>query len=126
MGKMINRGCFKKLTPEEIAAYDAPYPDESYKTGPRRFPMILPVTPEDPTVTVNRAAWDKLAHWEKPVLTLFSAQTAKAAMSPDVFITHMPGAKGQDHALLEAGFSIMEDQPEELSTRIAAFAGASA
>jgi len=123
MGKMVNRGCMNKLTPEEIAAYDAPYPDESYKTGPRRFPMILPTAPGDPTVADNKAAWKKLASWKKPVLTLFSEQTAKTAMGPEVFFKQIPGTQGQDHALLKAGFSIMEDQPQQLATRIIAFAG---
>ena len=42
------------LTPEEVAAYDAPFPDQSYKGGVRRFPELVmmttgkgvPLTPE--------------------------------------------------------------------------------
>ncbi len=122
MGKMVNQGTINKLSPEIIAAYDAPYPDESYKTGPRRFPMILPTTPQDPPVAANRAAWEKLKTWKKPVLTLFSEMTAKTAMGPEPFFEQMPGTQGQPHALLKAGFSIIDDQPLELASRILAFA----
>ena len=118
-GEMVNDGVKHKLAPEIIAAYDAPYPDESYKTGPRRFPMILPITPEDPATPANQAAWQKLAQWRHPVLTLFSADFAGTAMGPERLLNHIPGCAGQPHALLEdAGFYIVEDQPAELARRI--------
>ena len=117
-GEMVNDGVKHKLAPEIIAAYDAPYPDESHKAGPRRFPMILPITPEDPATPANQAAWQKLAQWRHPVLTLFSADFAGTAMGPERLLNHIPGCAGQPHALLEdAGFYIVEDQPAELARR---------
>jgi haloalkane dehalogenase len=124
-GEMVNAGVVRKLSPENIAAFDAPYPDESYKTGPRRFPMILPIQPDDPAAIANGRAWQVLAGWQKPVLTLYSAAFAGGAMGPDAILAHLPGARGQDHALLpDANFYITEDQGPELARRIAAFAGA--
>jgi len=121
-GEMVDDGVFHKLTPEIIAAFDAPYPDESYKTGPRRFPMILPITPEMDSVRENLAAWEDLSTWRKPVLTLFSASFEGTAMGPEKILAHVPGTAGQDHALLDkAGFYIIEDQPEELSRRLLDF-----
>jgi len=122
-GEMVNDGVVHKLDPEVIAAYDAPYPDESYKTGPRRFPMILPITAEDPAAPANARAWDVLAGWQKPALTLYSLEFAGGAMGPERILAHLPGAQGQDHALLpDANFYIVEDQPEELARRIVRFA----
>jgi haloalkane dehalogenase len=122
-GHMVDDGVFHKLSAETIAAFDAPYIDESYKTGPRRFPMILPVTDDSPAIPANRAAWARLASWEKPVLTLYSAQFKGTAMGPERVLNHIPGTHNQDHALLEeAGFYIVEDQPEELARRIIRFA----
>lgn len=122
-GEMVNSGVVRKLDAGIIAAYDAPYPDESYKTGPRRFPMILPIWPDDPAAIANRAAWQKLAGWTRPVLTLFSAGLGGNNMGAEPIKAHIPGARGQPHALLgPAGFYIVEDQPGELATRIAAFA----
>ena len=121
-GEMVNDGVHHKLSPETIAAFDAPYPDESFKTGPRRFPMILPIEPDDPAVPANLAAWEKLAHWNQPVLTLFSAAFTGSAMGPDRLLEHIPGCAGQNHALLkEANFYIVEDQPDSLTTRLQEF-----
>jgi haloalkane dehalogenase len=123
-GEMVDEGTHRALTPEIIAAFDAPYPDESYKTGPRRFPMILPISADDPASPANTAAWERLAAWTKPVLTLYSKDFQGTAMGPERVLAHIPGCRGQDHALLEdAGFYIVEDQPEELARRLIAFAG---
>lgn len=123
-GEMVNAGVARKLAPETIAAYDAPYPEERYKTGPRRFPMILPIWPDDPACIANAAAWEGLGRWRKPVLTLFSAGFG-GNMGPELIENHVPGAHGQPHARLEpAGFYVIEDQAAELVARIAAFAAA--
>lgn len=123
-GQMVNDGVWKKLSAETIAAFDAPYVDESYKTGPRRFPMILPISPDMDSVTENRAAWKMLADWDKPMLTLYSADFAGTAMGPEIIIDHIPGTKGQAHELLsDAGFYIAEDKPLELARSLMKFAG---
>jgi len=123
-GKMVDDGTRKKLSPETIAAFDAPYVDESYKTGPRRFPMILPITPDMDSVPENRKAWDTLANWEKPVLTLFSADFKGTAMGPEKLLSQIPGTCGQAHELLnDAGFYIVEDKPLELARSLLKFAG---
>lgn len=44
------------LTPEECAAYAAPYPDKSYKAGVRRFPELVMVSPEMEGVEISRRA----------------------------------------------------------------------
>lgn len=125
-GEMVNDGVVQKLPPGIIAAYDAPYPDESYKTGPRRFPMILPIMADDPAAIANARAWEVLAGWQKPVLTLYSASFAGSAMGPERLQAHLPGARRQDHALLlDANFYIVEDQWRELARRLVAFASAS-
>lgn len=124
-GEMVNSGVKHPLSPETIAAFDAPYIDESYKTGPRRFPMILPISPDDPAAPANQAAWEKLSRWEKPVLTMYSADFRGSSMGPDKILNHIPGTRGQAHALLEdAGFYIVEDQSDELARRLVEFAGA--
>ena len=121
--EMVDDGTKKPLAPEIIAAYDAPYPDESFKTGPRRFPMILPISADDPASPANTTAWQKLASWTRPVLTIYSADFKGTAMGPERVLGHIPGCTGQDHALLEdTGFYLPEDQPQELARRLIAFA----
>jgi haloalkane dehalogenase len=71
-GFIINGGSVRDLAPQEIAAYDAPFPDERYKAGARQFPTLVPVTPEHASVSENIAAWDVLKRFDRPVLTCFS------------------------------------------------------
>jgi haloalkane dehalogenase len=122
IGEMVSRGVFKKLSLDIIEAYDAPFPDESFKAGPRTFPMIMPIAADRAGVSENRAAWQKLSNWEKPLLTLFSKRSAETEVPPSKFQNHIAGARGQPHALLpDAGFFIMEDKSEELADRIVDF-----
>ena len=55
VGKLLGRAC-PHLTPEESAAYDAPFPDARYKAGVRRFPNLVPDRPHAPGAAVSRAA----------------------------------------------------------------------
>jgi pimeloyl-ACP methyl ester carboxylesterase len=44
------------LTDAEAAAYDAPFPDDRHRAGVRRFPALVPVSPEMGGVEVSRRA----------------------------------------------------------------------
>ena len=122
-GEMVNDGVRHPLSAETIAAFDAPYIDETYKAGPRRCPMILPISPDMPSIPQNRAAWKKLGEWSKPVLTLFSADFAGTAMGPEKLQAHIPGTRNLNHELIkDAGFYIVEDQPEKLAHCLIGFA----
>ncbi len=46
------------LTEAEAAAYAAPFPDIRYKGGVRRFPELVPPTPDAPGAAISRAARD--------------------------------------------------------------------
>jgi haloalkane dehalogenase len=107
------------LPPEVVAAYDAPFPDESFKTGPRQFPALIPTTPSDPGALHNREVWKVLERFEKPFLTAFSDQDPTTAAWKDVFCRRVPGAKGQAHATITgAGHFLQEDKGEELARLI--------
>jgi haloalkane dehalogenase len=55
IGKLLARSC-PHLTPAEAAAYDAPYPDASYKGGVRRFPNLVPERPDADGGALSRQA----------------------------------------------------------------------
>ena len=55
IGKLLARSC-PHLTPEEAAAYDAPFPDASYKAGVRRFPNLVPDRPDADGAALSREA----------------------------------------------------------------------
>lgn len=59
-GKLMSRTC-PHLTPREIAAYDAPFPDLKSKAGVRRFPQLVPERLDDPGAALSRRAKDWFA-----------------------------------------------------------------
>ncbi len=121
-GVIVNGGCVRDLETAEIAAYDAPYPDESYKEGARQFPVLVPVTPEHASVAENIAAWKVLATFDKPVVTCFSDSDAVTKGGERLIIERIPGAKGQPHRIIEAaGHFLQEDKPDELVALIDSF-----
>ncbi len=124
-GFIVNGGSVRDLTPEEVAAYDAPYPEESYKSGARQFPVLVPITPDMLSVAENKAAWDILSRFDKPVLTCFSDKDAVTACGEKLFMDRIPGATGQPHRIIaNAGHFLQEDKPEELVELILDFIAA--
>ena len=122
VGFIVNGGTTRELSAAEQAAYDAPYPDETYKAGARVFPRLVPVTPEHASVAENKAAWTVLESFQKPFLTAFSDKDAVTAGGEKVFQTRVPGAKGQKHTIVAGGgHFLQEDAPGELTTIIDAF-----
>ena len=57
VGKLFARSC-PHLSPEEAAAYDAPFPDARYKAGVRRFPNLVPDHPDAGGAAISRLARD--------------------------------------------------------------------
>jgi haloalkane dehalogenase len=119
IGNVIQLGSVTELSEEVTAAYDAPFPDESYKSGVRAFPELVPTQVEDPQAAANREAWQVLEEWTKPFLTLFGEMDPMNAGSDRVFQERVPGAAGQPHArLASAGHYIQEDAANELTDRV--------
>ena len=119
VGFIVNGGTSRDLTAAEIAAYDAPFPDESYKEGARQFPVLVPITPDHASVAENRAAWAVLERFERPVLTAFGDKDAVTKGGERAFIERVPGARGQPHQIIAGGgHFIQEDAPAELCALI--------
>ncbi|MEM9306387.1 MAG: haloalkane dehalogenase [Pseudomonadota bacterium] len=115
-GRIVYGGTSTKISPEEVAAYNAPFPDARFLAGAREFPMLVPGTPDDPAAAPNRVAWDILSRLDTPVLTVFGADDKIMAGADTVFQKRMPGAAGQDHAVLpNAGHFLQEDVGPELA-----------
>jgi haloalkane dehalogenase len=122
VGGIIKGGCVNDPPPEVIAAYNAPFPDDSYKAGARQFPLLVPIGPDDPASEANRRAWEALRRWEKPLLTAFSDGDPVTRGGERVFQKLVPGAQGQPHVTITtAGHFLQEDKGEELAQIIADF-----
>jgi haloalkane dehalogenase len=116
VGGIIKGGCRTPLSDDVIAAYDAPFPDDSYKAGARKFPVLVPISPDDPAAEPNKTAWKVLEKWEKPALTAFSDQDPITRGADRAFQSRVPGTKGQPHTTIEGGgHFLQEDRGEELA-----------
>lgn len=123
IGVMV--GGFGGLSAQEIAAYDAPFPDDTYKAGARQFPSLVPIIPDNPAIPANRKAWEALRNFEKPFLTAFSDSDPVTAGLEKRFQQEVPGAKGQPHVTIEgAGHFLQEQKGEELANIISDFMAA--
>jgi len=116
VGGIVQGGCVTSLTPEVVAAYDAPFPDDRYKAGARQFPALVPISPDDPASAPNRKAWEVFHRWRKPFLTAFS-DSDPIKRGADRFLQQaIPGAQGQPHTTIAgAGHFLQEDKGEELA-----------
>jgi haloalkane dehalogenase len=122
IGNIVRGGCKTALSPEVIAAYDAPFPDDTYKAGARIFPTLVPTKPDDPASTANRKAWEVLANWEKPFLCAFSDEDPITRGADRRFQELVPGTKGQPHTTITGGgHFLQEDRGEELAKAVVAF-----
>jgi len=116
VGRIVQGGCVTRLAPEVVAAYDAPFPDDSYKEGARQFPLLVPTRPDDPAAEPNRRAWVVFRRWQKPFLTAFSDSDSVTRGGERVFQTLVPGAAGQPHTTITgAGHFLQEDKGKELA-----------
>jgi haloalkane dehalogenase len=121
VGGIVDMGSSRELSAAEKAAYDAPFPDESYKAGARRFPTLVPITPQHPSVDENKAAWKVLEAFDKPFLTAFSDDDAVTRGGEKIFQERVPGARGQPHVTLHGGHFLQEDCPSEIVDLIDTF-----
>lgn len=122
VGRIVDGGCVSSLPPDVIAAYDAPFPDDTYKAGVRQFPLLVPTNPDDPAAPANRAAWEVLSRFDRPFLCAFSDSDPITAGADAVLRKLIPGAKGQPELTIEGGgHFLQEDKGRELATAVVEF-----
>ncbi len=122
IGNIVSGGCVERLSPEVVAAYDAPFPDESFKEGARQFPNLVPTSPDDPAHDANVAVWQVLAEWTKPFLCCYSDGDAITRGADRKFLAVVPGTRGQAHVtIVGGGHFLQEEKGRELAAVLGAF-----
>ena len=125
VGGIIRGATTTELSPEVIAAYDAPFPDDSYKEGARQFPILVPIEADNEDSKKNQAAWLELMKFDKPFLTAFSDGDPITRGADKMLRATIPGCKGQAHTTIEnGGHFLQEDQGEVLGKVVAEFIAA--
>ena len=116
VGAILSMGSQNTLSEEVLAAYNAPFPDDTYKEGARIFPSLVPIDPDDPAAPANRKAWEVLSKFDKPFLTAFSDGDPITKGGDAIFQERVPGVKGQPHTTIKGGgHFLQEDCGEELA-----------
>ena len=106
------------LTAEEIAAYDAPFPDPTYKMGPRAMPTQVPLLPDAPCAAEQAAAWKVFRNWQKPFLCAFTDNDPVTSGADALFRERIPGTKGQPHQTIKGGGHFLQEGRGETLARI--------
>jgi len=122
IGFILQGATQTELADDVVAAYRAPFPDESYKEGARIFPSLVPISPDDPAAPANRKAWEVLSAFGKPFLTAFSDHDPVTAGGDKVLQKLIPGAKEQPHTIINGGgHFLQEDCGEEFARVVVEF-----
>jgi haloalkane dehalogenase len=120
VARLVQSGCRTPLREAVRAAYDAPFPDESYKAGPRAMPLIVPTAPDDPATGANRAAWAAMGRWQRPFLVAFSDSDPITGGMRPILERHVPGARALTHPVItDAGHFLQEDAGDRLGAVVA-------
>jgi haloalkane dehalogenase len=109
IGNIVSGGCAQRLSVDVVAAYDAPFPDESFKEGARQFPKLVPTSPDDPAHDANVVAWSVLSQFTKPFLCCFS-NDAITLGAESLFIQLVPGARGQAHTTIQSSAHFLQEE----------------
>ena len=121
-GQIVQSVAVRKLSPAEIAAYDAPFPDETHRAGLRQMNTLIPVTRNDPAAAIDRESFAALRRWRRPFLTVWGDRDPGTSGWEAVFQQQVPGAAGQPHRILAgAGHFLQEDRGPEFGAIIADF-----
>lgn len=123
-GRLVDNATATELSESAQEAYRAPFPEERYMAGARHFPMLVPISADDPAVPANRAAWSVLERWTRPVLTLWAPDDPVLGGGQAAITERIPGAAGQPHAEFRpASHFIQEDQGPALAEAMVGWLG---
>ncbi len=115
---MLEANTYRPLTPDQKAAYDAPFPSRTLMAAPRTFPSLL-----NQTVGLYKPVMEGLTRYNKPFMTIFGAN--ELGLDPAIeqgYQKNIPGARGQDHHRFpDASHYLQDDKGKAIAERINKF-----
>ena len=120
--KMLSKLVKCTMPLEDVAGFAAPYPSKEYLTGNRQFTQMLPTRNDNPILTENWVALQKLKLFDRPFLCLFSDKDQIAPNGHRTVRPAIPGAQAIEPIILKGGSHfLLEDIPEEYAREAVRF-----
>jgi haloalkane dehalogenase len=119
VGMILQGATTTELSPEVVAAYEAPFPTVEAKAGAATFPLLVPMDADAPGAAEMVAVTDELSRWGKPTLVAFSDSDPVFPFpkAGERFTDLIPGA-GDQVRIEGGGHFLQEDRGEQIATAI--------
>ena len=123
VGRVMQASTATELDDATVAAYEAPWPVRESRAGVAAFPLMVPLSADDPTATAMRVVMDALRGWQVPALVCWSdSDPVFPLKAGHAMAALLPGSGGHVHELAGASHMLQEDRGEEIARLILDFA----
>lgn len=122
VGVVAQGGTATELSPEVVAAYEAPFPNAESKAGAATFPLLVPIEEGDPAAATMTEVADELRGWDKPCLVAFSDSDPvfPYPKAGEMFTEAIPSA-GEQVKIEGAAHFLQEDRGEKIAEEVLSF-----
>jgi len=106
-----------RLSDAEAAAYEAPFPTPESKAGAVAWPLLIPMSPDDPGADAMRETRARLAEWSKPAFILFAPEDPILGGARPFFLDLLPTARKQPDVTVDGASHFLPEEKGPLLAR---------
>jgi len=116
VGRIIQSATTRELDDETLRAYEAPWPGPEAKAGVAAFPLLVPLTQDDPNAAAMLRVMEALRAWDVPALVCWSdSDPVFPLKAGEAMARLLPGAAGKMRTISGASHMLQEDQGEQIA-----------
>lgn len=117
--RVMQASVARPLDEATLAAYEAPWPVRESKAGVAAFPLLVPLTVDDPKAKALASVAEELRGWDVPALVVWSDGDPVFTLAHgQEMADNLPGAHGRLSVVEGAGHMLQEDAGPEIAERI--------